>query len=98
LASTLLLDGDPQRSRELADALVRLCNAAEQALLDEVRRREVAEAQLLDAGEVCRLLSISKPTLWRYVKQERVPQPIRLGSQVLRWRLRDIKRFVHGDL
>ena len=58
------------------------------------RSRALAHVQLLDAREVARVLAISMPTLWRYVKQERVPQPIRLGPRVLRWRLRDIERFV----
>ena len=57
-------------------------------------RRSLAHVQLLKAREVAEVLAISMPTLWRYVKLERIPQPIRLGPRVLRWRLRDIERFV----
>jgi len=37
------------------------------------------------------------PTLWRAVKQERIPKPIRFGPRLLRWRLRDIERFVGAE-
>ncbi len=50
--------------------------------------------QLLDPRQVASLLHISMPTLWRYVKQERVPQPIRFGPRCVRWRLVDIERLV----
>ena len=56
--------------------------------------RELAHVQLLNARQVAELLAISVRTLWRCVKDERVPQPIRLGPKVVRWRLRDIERFV----
>jgi len=59
--------------------------------------RGLAHVQLLDAREVARVLAISVPTLWRYVKQERVPQPIRLSPKVIRWRLRDIERFIGAE-
>jgi predicted DNA-binding transcriptional regulator AlpA len=57
-------------------------------------RPEVAHVQLLDAREVAGLLRISMPTLWRCVKQERIPQPVRFGPRLLRWRLHDLERFV----
>lgn len=50
--------------------------------------------QLLDAREVAGLLRIRIPTLWRAVKQERVPAPIHMGPRLVRWRLVDIERFV----
>ena len=54
----------------------------------------LAHLQLLDAREVARLLCISLPTLWRYVKQERIPQPVRRGPRVVGWRLRDTELFI----
>jgi len=59
-----------------------------------VVRPELTHVQLLDAREVAALLSISVPTLWRCVKDERVPQPVRFGPRLVRWRLRDLERFV----
>lgn len=62
------------------------------AMADRLR-----SVQLLDARQVAALLSISLATLWRYVRAERVPQPIRLAPRCLRWRLRDLERFVGAD-
>jgi len=50
--------------------------------------------QLLDARQVAGLLNISRATLWRYVKAERVPQPVRLAEKCVRWRLSDIERLL----
>lgn len=57
-------------------------------------RRELAHVQLLDAREVATLLRISPATLWRCVKDERIPAPIRFGPRLVRWRLRDLERFI----
>ena len=54
----------------------------------------LAHVQLLDAKQVAGLLSISIPTLWRYVKKQCIPQPVRFGPRAVRWRLRDIELFV----
>ena len=54
----------------------------------------LAHVQLLDVRQVAELLCISVPTVWRYVKQERIPQPVRISASVIRWRLRDIERFL----
>jgi predicted DNA-binding transcriptional regulator AlpA len=56
--------------------------------------RRIRHVQLLDAREVAGLLRISIPTLWRCVKQERVPMPIHMGPRLVRWRLVDLERFV----
>ena len=56
--------------------------------------RRIRRLQLLDAREVAGLLRISIPTLWRAVKQERVPAPIHMGPRLVRWRLVDMERFV----
>ena len=54
----------------------------------------LAHVQLLDVRQVAELLAISVPTTWRYVKQEKIPRPIRISASVIRWRLRDIERFI----
>ncbi len=58
--------------------------------------RGLAHVQLLDAAETADLLCMSVPTLRRYVKAAKVPQPIRIGS-LIRWRLRDLERFLGLD-
>lgn len=44
---------------------------------------------LIDAGELARLLSISKPSVWRWLENGRLVKPIRFTAQSLRWR-RDV--------
>ena len=54
----------------------------------------LGHVQLLTVREVSELLAISVLTTWRYTKAERIPQPVRLSPSVIRWRLRDIERFL----
>jgi predicted DNA-binding transcriptional regulator AlpA len=55
---------------------------------------EFAPRELLDAAEVARRLSIHVRTLYRLVRRGRAPQPIRLSRKLVRWRSRDIARYV----
>ena len=40
---------------------------------------------LIDAAEVARLLSVSKPTIWRLRDDGKLPPTISLTSQCIRW-------------
>lgn len=41
---------------------------------------------LIDAAELARLLSVSKPTIWRLREAGKLPPAIALTSQCIRWR------------
>ena len=41
---------------------------------------------LIDAAEFARLLSVSKPTIWRLRDDGKLPPAIALTSQCIRWR------------
>ena len=41
---------------------------------------------LIDAAEFARLLSVSKPTIWRLRQDGKLPPAIALTSQCIRWR------------
>lgn len=41
---------------------------------------------LIDAAEFARLLSVSKPTIWRLREAGKLPPAIALTSQCIRWR------------
>ena len=41
---------------------------------------------LIDAAELARLLSVSKPTIWRLRDDGKLPPAIGLTSQCIRWR------------
>ena len=44
------------------------------------------ESKLIDAAEFARLLSVSKPTIWRLRDDGKLPPAISLTSQCVRWR------------
>lgn len=45
---------------------------------------------LIDAAELARMLSVSKPTIWRLLSAQKIPEPLRLTAQCLRWRRSDV--------
>jgi excisionase family DNA binding protein len=40
---------------------------------------------MLTAPQVCKLLAMSRPTLYRWVAERRFPAPIKMGSRMARW-------------
>lgn len=46
----------------------------------------VSDQALLDAREVCRLLGISRTTLWRLRERRDFPIPIQLSIRRIAWR------------
>lgn len=53
-------------------------------------------SQLLTARQVGELMSVSTRTIWRMLSREQLPEPIRIGSRLTRWRLADIETFLAG--
>lgn len=48
------------------------------------------EITLLSVRQVAEALGVSRRTVWRLASVGDIPQPIRLGVQIIRWR--------HGDI
>lgn len=46
---------------------------------------------LLTAPQVAGRLSVSTRTLWRMVREHKIPQPVRFNRKLVRWRLADLK-------
>ena len=40
------------------------------------------------------LLPVSPATLWRWVKQNKFPQPFKLGERVTVWSMADVEAFI----
>lgn len=53
-----------------------------------------SQSQLLSARQVGALLSVSTRTVWRMLSSGQLPQPIRIGTRLTRWRLVDIQAFL----
>jgi prophage regulatory protein len=44
--------------------------------------------------EVLRVFPVSKSTWWAAVKEERFPQPVKLGPKITAWRVEDIRALI----
>jgi prophage regulatory protein len=44
--------------------------------------------------EVLRVFPVSKSTWWAGVKEERFPQPVKLGPKITAWRVKDIRALI----
>lgn len=53
--------------------------------------------EMMTVGEVCRFLGgakspLDKSTVYRWVREGRLPPPVRLGPQSTRWRRSELER------
>lgn len=77
--------------------------AAANALLDaraRAKRREehtkvaLDSLQYLRASDVCRLLRISKPTLWRLRRTRGFPEPTEVTGRLIAWRRSEVEEWL----
>jgi excisionase family DNA binding protein len=52
--------------------------------------------ELLSAKEVASRLSVTSRTVWRWVSQGKLPQPLRLSRACVRWRSGDLEHFLEA--
>jgi predicted DNA-binding transcriptional regulator AlpA len=50
--------------------------------------------QLASDGSKQGILPVSSATIWRWVRENRFPKPIRLGPGVTGWYINDIEAFI----
>ncbi len=48
--------------------------------------------------EVANRYSVSRPTIWRWVKEGRFPKPIKLGIGSTRWRYSDLEAWEQSQI
>jgi prophage regulatory protein len=51
---------------------------------------------MLTVKDVAELLSMSRRSVWRYVADGKLPQPLHLSRTMVRWRASDIQRYLDG--
>jgi len=84
----------------LSNAQLRMPDTINRALAKRtpVRHRAFDEVidglQLLTPTDVCRLLRISKPTLWRLRRSGDFPEPIAVTERIFGWRRREIDAWL----
>ena len=60
--------------------------------------------QLIRLGDVLHQTSLSKTSVYRALREDRFPKPLRVGPQSVRWRQDEIDAWIdglgrsHGDL
>lgn len=52
------------------------------------------QVQVLRTREVCNVLSVSRTTLCRRVRDGSFPAPLRLSDNIVGWRVADVKRWL----
>lgn len=50
-------------------------------------------AQLVGSDDHVGRLPVHRNTLWRWVREGRFPQPVRLGQNITAWRLADVEAW-----
>lgn len=53
-----------------------------------------ANRELLDVGDVARMLSAGKRTVFRWAALGKMPSPVKMGGRFVRWRRADIERWI----
>jgi excisionase family DNA binding protein len=51
---------------------------------------------LLTAQQVAYRLAVSVRTVWRMLERNELPKPVRYNRKLVRWRTRDIERYVEA--
>lgn len=46
--------------------------------------------RLLKIGEVLKIIPVSKSTWWKWLREGKAPQPIRLGTRCTFWKYSDV--------
>ena len=59
-----------------------------------MRDASLVPSALIDARELAAMLAISVPTVWRMRESGRLPEPLRLTAQCVRWRRADIDSWL----
>tara|TARA_B110000971_G_C19686441_1_gene353423 strand:+ start:233 stop:466 length:234 start_codon:yes stop_codon:yes gene_type:complete len=57
---------------------------------------QLPDDALLSSNEISMLSGRSRSSIWRDVNSQRLPKPIALGLNSVRWKVRDIKFYLNG--
>ncbi len=53
----------------------------------------LAATLFLDSRQVRERYGVSRTTVWRWVREGRLPEPVNVGPASIRWRLHDLQEF-----
>lgn len=52
------------------------------------------ETQYLNIQELCKIVSVSKPTIYRMIRDGHFPPPTRIGLRKSRWHVLKIEQWI----
>lgn len=55
------------------------------------------QTRRLTIAEVARVVGVSRPTVWRWVKEGKLPQPHKLGMNCTRWNGQEIAEAIFNQ-
>ena len=53
----------------------------------------VSTRALIRLSDLCESLGVSRSTIYRWVAEDELPAPVRIGARALRWRSEDIEQW-----
>jgi len=59
---------------------------------------QLPDDALLSASDITVLSGRSRSSIWRDVNSKRLPRPVALGLNSVRWTVRDIKFYLNGKI
>ena len=59
--------------------------------------RVAVEPLLLTARDLARMLAVSLATVWRMKAMNKLPKPLTLGPQTIRWRAEEVREWIAAD-
>jgi predicted DNA-binding transcriptional regulator AlpA len=59
---------------------------------------QLPDDALLSSNEISMLSGRSRSSIWRDVNSQRLPKPIVLGLNSVRWTVKDIKSYLNGKI
>lgn len=68
----------------------------EEQIGEPVIATEPHTSMLLNVKEVSKRTSLSRTTIWRWLKGGRFPEPLRLSENCVRWRSEDVDTWVRN--
>ena len=63
-------------------------------MVEPIQNGDTESITLLCVEQVAHFLGVHKRTVWRMVAAGELPDPIRFGTKVVRWRLSDLQQHI----
>lgn len=58
---------------------------------------ENSEVEYLSVADITKNFGFASTTIWRWTKENRFPQPLRIGKRWTRWRKSDVEDFINRN-